>query len=476
MTVHHGSIKTLIVVPTYNERDNAPRMVEAIFALGLDADVLFIDDASPDGTGALLDQLRAHHPRLLVRHRFGKQGIGSAHLDGIAWAYEHGYECLVTLDGDFSHSPADIPEFLRASASTDVVVGSRWTSRHSLPGWNLFRRTMTGVGHLLTRHVLGLPYDATGAFRAYRLDRIPRALFGLVRSRSYSFFFESLFILYKNACRIEEIPIVLPARTYGSSKMTPRAALQSVQIMVAIAWAHRRGPESFHLPAEPFAVDPTLHDPQHWGSYWQESPELSKRVYAAVASLYRRLFIRPRLHRVLRKTFGQGSQLLHAGCGGGKVDQGLHASLRICALDISADALRLYQQSNPAALAVRHGDILALPYADGSFDGYYSLGVIEHFTDDRIQLLLNEAFRVVRPHGRVVLFWPHARATSVHVLGLVHRLLGGGTRLHPAEVSLLASREMAVRCLERSGFTMISYDFGATDLWIQAAIVAQRSG
>lgn len=475
MTVHHGSIKTLIVVPTYNERDNAPRMVEAIFALGLDADVLFIDDASPDGTGALLDQLRAHHPRLLVRHRFGKQGIGSAHLDGIAWAYENGYQCLVTLDGDFSHSPAEIPEFLRAAVSADVVVGSRWTSKHSLPGWNLFRRTMTGVGHLLTRTVLGLPYDATGAFRAYRLDRIPRALFALVRSRSYSFFFESLFILHRNACRIEELPIVLPARTYGSSKMTTRAAVQSVQIMAGIAWEHRRRPESFHLAAKPFEVDPTLHDPQQWGPYWQESRQLSKRVYTVVASLYRRLFIRPRLHRVLRTAFGQGSQLLHAGCGGGEVDQGLHARMRITALDISADALRLYQQNNPAANAVRHGDILSLPYADSSFDGYYSLGVIEHFTDDRIRQILDEAFRVLRPGGRMVLFWPHATATSVHVLALVHRLISsGGLLLHPAEVSLLRSREMAERCLVRSGFALTSYAFGAGDLRIQAAIVGQR--
>ena len=219
------------MVPTYNERDNAPQMVADIGALGLDADVLFVDDDSPDGTGDLLEALRADHPRLTVMHRAGKNGIGSAHLDGIAHAYRGGYEQLVTLDCDFSHSPKDIAAFLSAAQEADVVVGSRWTAMNSLPGWNLFRRMMTHMGHVLTRVVLGLPYDATGAFRAYRLDRIPEDVFSLVQSKSYAFFFESLFMLHRNALRIREIPIVLPARTYGHSKMTLKAALQSVRIM-----------------------------------------------------------------------------------------------------------------------------------------------------------------------------------------------------------------------------------------------------
>ncbi len=471
-------MKTLIMVPTYNERDNAPRMVEAIKALGLDADVLFVDDNSPDGTGPLLESLRADFPRLTVRHRTGKNGIGSAHLDGIAEAYAGGYERLVTLDCDFSHSPEDIPAFLAASDTADVVVGSRWTAMGSLPGWNLFRRMMTGMGHVLTRTVLGMPYDATGAFRAYRLDRIPQAMFGLVQSKSYSFFFESLFILHKNAVRIREIPIVLPARTYGHSKMTLRAALQSVQIMLGIAARYRQQPSQFHLLAQPLAIEPRLEDPQNWGFYWRQSEQASKRVYAAIASLYRKVFIRPRLHRVLRRQFARGAQVLHAGCGGGQVDEGIHEQLRITALDISADALALYQRHNPSVSRIRHGDILALPYSDGEFDGYYSLGVVEHFTDDEIRRILDEASRVLKPGGKVVLFWPHARATSVMVLGLAHKLLaksGNATELHPPEISLLTSREMAARALVRSGFRLASYDFGAVDLWIQAVIVGERA-
>jgi ubiquinone/menaquinone biosynthesis C-methylase UbiE len=323
-----------------------------------------------------------------------------------------------------------------------------------------------------------MPYDATGAFRAYRLDHVPEATFALVQSRSYSFFFESLFILHQNGLRIEEIPIVLPARTYGHSKMTMKAALNSVRIMLEIAARFRRSPGEFRLKAAPLATDPALVDPQHWDEYWQQSAQASKRVYSIIASLYRRTFIRPRLHRVLGQQFSRGSRLIHAGCGGGQVDQGLHERVRITALDISPDALQLYQQNNPTAHEIRHGSILALPYGDGSFDGYYSLGVIEHFTEPEIAQILSEARRVVGPNGRIVLFWPHARATSVRVLGLAHRLLarsGSKTQLHPAEVSLLSSRSMAERLLRQGGFTMTSYDFGAKDLWIQAVVVAERS-
>jgi dolichol-phosphate mannosyltransferase len=258
MTRAHTSLRTLVMVPTYDECDNAPRMIAAITALGLDADVLFVDDASPDGTGALLESLRADNPRMSVLHRSGKNGIGSAHAAGIAYAYANGYQRLVTLDCDFSHSPDDIPAFLREAETADVVVGSRWTSMHSLPGWNAYRRAMTNLGHLLTRALLGLPYDATGAFRAYRLDRIPQDVLSLVQSKSYSFFFESLFILHKNGLRIREISIVLPARTYGHSKMTLRAALQSVRIMLGIAATYRRRPAAFHVAAPPVAIDPLL--------------------------------------------------------------------------------------------------------------------------------------------------------------------------------------------------------------------------
>ena len=219
--------RSLIFVPTYNERENAPRMLEQLLALKLDADIVFLDDNSPDGTGQVLDELAKQHPRLSVIHRSGKLGIGSAHQDGIAYAYDRGYQALLTMDCDFTHSPADIPRFFELAEQCDVVVGSRFLQKDSLPGWNLMRRFLTNFGHFLTRRMLRIEHDATGAFRLYRLDRIPRETFGLVEPRGYAFFFESLFVLARNNCRIAEVPIVLPARTYGHSKMSWREAARS---------------------------------------------------------------------------------------------------------------------------------------------------------------------------------------------------------------------------------------------------------
>jgi dolichol-phosphate mannosyltransferase len=219
--------KSLIFVPTYNECDNAPELFKQILALGLDADILFLDDNSPDGTGQILDELAAKHSCLRVIHRTGKLGIGSAHVDGIHWAYAHGYARLVTMDCDFTHQPADIPRMLEWAGKYDVVVASRWLQAGSLPGWNLLRRFLTGFGHFLTRCLLGMPQDATGAFRLYDLEKIPPCVFSAVKSRSYAFFFESLFVLRFNGYTIHEVPIVLPSRMYGHSKMDWREAARS---------------------------------------------------------------------------------------------------------------------------------------------------------------------------------------------------------------------------------------------------------
>jgi dolichol-phosphate mannosyltransferase len=244
-----SAMKTLIVIPTYNERENVREMCERVVALGLDADLLFIDDGSPDGTGQLLDDLASEYGRVRVVHRSGKSGIGSAHLDGIALAYTEGYGRLVTLDCDFTHAPELIPSFLERGQTVDVVVGSRYIESDSLPGWTLIRRVLTGAGHLLTKTLLGISQDATGAFRIYDLTRIPREVFGLVRSTGYSFFFESLLIVARNGFEIAEIPIRLPARTAGHSKMTTSEIRRSVETLVTLFWASQTDPGRFLLPA-----------------------------------------------------------------------------------------------------------------------------------------------------------------------------------------------------------------------------------
>jgi len=224
--------KWLIFIATYNEAENVEALFHQIHDLGLNADLLFLDDNSPDGTGMIVDAIAASHSNVHTMHRSGKQGIGSAHLDGIRWAYEHGYKVLVTMDCDFTHSPDRIVDFLSHAETHDIVLGSRYMQKGSLRTWNLLRKTLTHVGHLLTTTLLGMPYDATGAFRLYRLDRIPMGVFGLVESKSYSFFFESLYVCWLNGARIHEIPIELPARTYGHSKMALRDALRSTTLLM----------------------------------------------------------------------------------------------------------------------------------------------------------------------------------------------------------------------------------------------------
>jgi dolichol-phosphate mannosyltransferase len=218
---------TLIFVPTYNERHNVERMVRELSLLPLDAHLLFIDDNSPDGTGETLDNLSLSNSRLTVMHRSGKMGIGSAHLAGIRWAYGNGYRRLITLDCDFTHKPADILRLVESSNGYDVTLGSRYLAPGSLPGWNIMRRSLTGFGHLLTRYLLRIPYDATGALRLYDLDRIRPESFEGIRNLSYGFFFESIHTLMHAGYSVNEVPIVLPARTYGSSKMTVRETLRS---------------------------------------------------------------------------------------------------------------------------------------------------------------------------------------------------------------------------------------------------------
>ena len=178
----------LVFIPTYNEQENVREICSRLLNLNLDLDILFIDDDSPDGTGDVLDQLAKQHSNLHVIHRAGKLGIGSAHLDGISWAYDNGYSTLITMDCDFTHKPETIPEFLQQSDDHDIVIGSRFLHKESLREWNLYRKAFTHLGHFLTRKLLRLRYDATGAFRLYNLEKIPSEMFNLIESESYSFF------------------------------------------------------------------------------------------------------------------------------------------------------------------------------------------------------------------------------------------------------------------------------------------------
>ncbi len=473
---HH---KMLIAIPTYNERENGEKMCREILCISLPADLLFVDDNSPDGTGEIFDRLAAENPLVTAVHRAGKLGIGSAHLSIIGYAYDNDYETLVTMDCDFTHSPSDIPRLLAKHDGHDLTLGSRYLEPGSLPGWNVMRRFLTATGHFLTSSLLGLRFDATGAFRVYQLTTIPREVFDLVLAPGYAFFFESLFVIHVNGFKINELAIVLPARTYGHSKMSLKEAGRSARQVISLAVASKVNPGQFQSTGSPIELDLKLVDPQHWDAYWERKSRKSNIAYDVIAAIYRKLFIRPRLKRAITRTFPTGARLLHAGCGGGQVDAELQALMRITALDISAAALRQYQKNNPAVFAIKHGDILSLDLPDQSFDGIYNLGVMEHFTEDTIVRIFREFGRVLVPGGKLVIFWPHVHAPSVYVLNFAHWILNDvlkkGVQLHPAEVSLLRSREQVERNLSRADFRMDEYRISASDLYIQAVIIAQKN-
>src|SRR3989440_7184470 len=207
----------LLFTPTYNEAENIRSLIEELLDLGLRADLLVIDDNSPDGTGDIVAGMMQNYPNLKLWKRESKQGIGTAHLTALRYAKSEGYRLFVSLDADYSHKPEDIPRLLELGDTHDIVVGSRFQRESSLREWNLFRRFLTHLGHFLTRTLLRLPYDGTGGLRLYRLDPIPATLFDRIESRDYEFFFESLTLLHMAGVKKCGISDVLPASTHGPS-------------------------------------------------------------------------------------------------------------------------------------------------------------------------------------------------------------------------------------------------------------------
>lgn len=472
--------RLLIFIPTYNEAENVEALFRQIRKANSEAAILFLDDNSPDGTGRIVDRIAAENSGVHVIHRSGKQGIGSAHSVGIRWAYEHGYETLVTMDCDFTHAPERIADFLAHAGDYDIVVGSRYLREGSLRTWNLFRRTLTRVGHYLTTRLLRMPYDATGAFRLYRLDRIPAGVFDLIYSSSYSFFFESLYICWLNGVRIHEIPIDLPARTYGHSKMAWRDALRSTTLL-GYLFVKTRIDRRALLCVEPFLISGQLElsaAQQEWDAYWFGKKKPGGVVYDLIAAFYRKFIIKPSLTHFAGKHFPPGAEVLHAGCGGGQVDTDIAQTLRISALDISSEALTMYRKCQPRNERLMQGSIFDIAAPESSFDGVYNLGVMEHFTEPEIHQILGEFNRVLKPGGKIVLFWPPSFGLTVRVLAAVHWILRkvgrSEVKLHPDEITHVRSRRQARDWLAASGFSMVDFYFGWRDLFTQAVVVGQK--
>jgi dolichol-phosphate mannosyltransferase len=222
--------KILILIPTLNELENVESLANKIFSLGLELDILFIDDNSPDGTGKFLDKISNNNNNIFVKHFDKRYGIGNAHKTGIRWAYKNRYETLITMDSDFTHDPSDILRFLESMNNSDVIVGSRFKNFDKIE-LNLFRKLLSKSANLATRFLLDMPYDSTNAYRLYNLKNIPVEFLDNIYSNSYSFFFESLFILNCNNISISEISVKLYERKSGETKMRFSDAFKSFTML-----------------------------------------------------------------------------------------------------------------------------------------------------------------------------------------------------------------------------------------------------
>ena len=213
--------RTLVVIPTYNERDNLAEITARVLRSTTGVDVLVVDDNSPDGTGALASALASGHDRINVLHRAGKEGLGAAYRAGFDWGLERGYERLVEMDADGSHQPEQLARLLTALDDADVVLGSRWVRGGSVVNWPFRRMMLSQAGSLYARVALGLPIrDITGGFRAFTADALREIGYQDVLSQGYCFQIDMLWKAYTAGLRISEVPITFVERVHGESKMS----------------------------------------------------------------------------------------------------------------------------------------------------------------------------------------------------------------------------------------------------------------
>lgn len=227
---------SLVAVATYNEKENIEALLEAIRKFLPTSDILIVDDASPDGTGALVEHYRQRDAGVHVLHREGKLGLGSAILEAMRFAIDGGYDFLLTMDADFSHPPEKLPELVGAMDRYDVALGSRYVAGGSISGWGLGRKLMSRAVNFYARSVLRLKArDCSGGFRCFRVSKLREIDFKRIYSTGYSFFEEFLYHCERVGCRIGEIPIHFENRRLGSSNMNAREAVRAIWSLIYVA-------------------------------------------------------------------------------------------------------------------------------------------------------------------------------------------------------------------------------------------------
>ncbi len=242
----------VVLIPTYNERENLPMIVSRLRQAVPEADVLVLDDGSPDGTGAVADQLAAEDDQVRVLHRERKEGLGAAYLAGFAWALDKGYDVLVEMDADGSHQPEQLQRLLVALADADVALGSRWVPGGSVVNWPGHRKALSRGGNVYTRVLLGVPIaDATGGFRAYRASALRALDLHDVSSQGYCFQVDLVWRAVRRGLRVVEVPITFVERTIGDSKMSQGIVKEALRNVTAWGVRYRLGQVTSLIRREP---------------------------------------------------------------------------------------------------------------------------------------------------------------------------------------------------------------------------------
>lgn len=235
-------MRITIVLPTYNEAENLPKLVSALLSLPLDLSVLVVDDHSPDGTGQLAEELSNRHAgKVFVLHRAGKLGLRSAYIEGFQKAFDLGAEIVVQMDADFSHDPAVLTEMARQIASCDVVIGSRYIKGGSLDErWPAWRKFLSAFGNYYARTILAFPLrDVTTGYRMWRRAALQNMPLDRIRSNGYIFLVEMAYVAYLMGYKITETPIHFADRRWGESKMSLRIQLEAAVRIWDVWWHYR---------------------------------------------------------------------------------------------------------------------------------------------------------------------------------------------------------------------------------------------
>ena len=235
--------RALVIIPTYNERENVRRIIDHVLKQDGRIEVLIVDDGSPDGTGQIVAELEAADPRVHLLEREKKMGLGTAYIAGFRWALERDYQYIMEMDADFSHDPSHLPQFLRAIEDADLVLGSRYQQgRVTVVNWPITRLILSYSANLYARAVTGLPvWDATGGFKCFRRSVLEAIDLSRVRSNGYAFQIEMSYRAWKRDFRIVEIPIVFVDRTEGTSKMSKSIVREAIWMVWRLRWWAIRG-------------------------------------------------------------------------------------------------------------------------------------------------------------------------------------------------------------------------------------------